>query len=236
MSLEFYLVPNNMTAGSDDYMAISKNSVTYTIEDVYDHMTREGSTITKAEALAGYEEITQGIINLVATGNSVVTPLARYGSSIKGVFNGEEDHFDPNRHKVRVHISTGKRIKKVADNIPIKKVAVRERKPMLTYFYDNISQTRNNIITPERGARISGSLLKFNGDDAGQGVFFINIADGSETRVESRLLKNKPGELIFLSPDLAAGSYRLEVRSIIIDTTEIRIGVLSDELTVAASS
>jgi hypothetical protein len=236
MSLEFYLVPNHMTSDPDDYMAISSNSETYSIEDVYDHMTREGSTITKAEALAGYEEIMQGIINLVGQGYSVVTPLAHYSSSVKGVFTEEEADFNANRHQKRINTATGKRLREVADDIPVRKISPRERVPALLHFHDNATENQDTIITPGRGARITGSLLKFDEEETDQGIFFVNTADGSETKVEARLLKNKPGELIFMNPELPAGTYRLEVRSIINDTSEIRSGTLSDELTVADGS
>ena len=236
MSLEFYLVPNHMTSDPDDYMAVSSNSQTYTIEDVYEHMTREGSTITKAEALAGFEEVTQSIINLVGQGYSVVTPLANYTSSIKGVFDSEDDTFDADRHQVRINLSTGIRMRKAAEEIPVEKVSVRERKPAPVHYHDNATETEDDVITVGRGARITGSLLKVDEEDTSQGIFFIHADDSTETRVEARLLKNKPGELIFINPDLPAGTYRLEVRSIINDTSELRKGILSDELTVADGS
>lgn len=47
-----------MTLHSDDYITVSIHPQSYTIEDVYDNITREGSPITKAEALAVFEEIT----------------------------------------------------------------------------------------------------------------------------------------------------------------------------------
>lgn len=47
------------------------------------------------------------------------------------------------------------------------------------------------------------------------------------------MLRNKPGELIFLNPDLPTGTYRLEVRTIPKNSTEVRTGTLADELTVA---
>jgi hypothetical protein len=46
------------------------------------------------------------------------------------------------------------------------------------------------------------------------------------------LIKNKPSELIFMNPDLPAGTYRLEIRSIVYNTTTIRTGSLSTPLVV----
>ncbi|MDZ7690993.1 MAG: DUF4469 domain-containing protein [Balneolaceae bacterium] len=66
-----------------------------------------------------------------------------------------------------------------------------------------------------------------------QGVFFVNTEDGTATRVDATMLRNMPSELIFVNPDLAAGSYRLEVRSIMNGNSDVRSGVLSQELTVS---
>lgn len=59
-----------------------------TLEDVFELMTREGSTITKAEALASFEEISRGILKLVSQGKSVSTPLVNISSVVSGVFKG----------------------------------------------------------------------------------------------------------------------------------------------------
>jgi hypothetical protein len=235
MSLQYYLRANNITDDPDDYMAVSQSPESYSLEDVFEHMTREGSTITKAEALAGFEEVIQGIVNLVEQGNSVVTPLVNISPSISGVFDGEEDRFDPDRHQVNINVSPGLRLRDTAGDIPTQKIAPKDRVPVLRHFYDNRSDTRNGTITPAGGARITGALLKFDEEDENQGVFFINTSDGSERRVNQRMLQNKPSELIFMLPDLSAGTYRLEVRSNLEFTSEVRKGALSEELTVPGS-
>lgn len=233
MSLQFYLTPNHMTPTPDDYMAVTRSPQSYSIEDVYNQMTREGSTVTRAEALAAFEEITQVIINLVKQGHSVNTPLVNIASTISGVFNGDEDVFDPARHRVKLSVNPGNRLRKVAGEITTEKIPVAERKPTPVHFYDNASETQDEVITPSGGARITGSLLKMDEDDSGQGVFFIRTDDGTETRVESSMIRNKPGELIFVTPELPAGEYRLEVRSQIPGTTQVRSGSLSFILTVS---
>lgn len=235
MSLEYYLIPNHMTADPDDFMAVSSNSNTYTIEDIYKQMTREGSTITKAEALAVFEEITQAIAGILEEGHSIVTPLVNITSSVSGVFESEDDRFDPSRHKVRLNIANGLRLRELDGAISPVVGSSGMRQPSLLRFHDNGSETQNELITPNGGARIKGSLLKFDEEDDAQGIFFIDQADNTEHRVEKPLLRNKPGELIFILPDLPAGDYRLEVRSLLNNTTTLRRGALSQDLTVPGS-
>jgi hypothetical protein len=236
MSLEYYLTPNQMTSDPDDYMAVSSNSKTYTIEDVYDYMTRQGSTITKAEALASYEEISRGIIDLIRQGFAVSTPLVNYSSAVSGVFSGEDGSFERDMHDININTSVGTRMDDIAAQIQPEKIVVQVRKPVLIHFIDNGSETQDQTITPGRGAHITGSLLKFDEEDNNQGVFFINTEDGSETRVNTPMLRNKPGDLIFLNPALPAGTYRVEVRSKVYQSSEVRTGALSDRLTVVGAS
>lgn len=224
-----------MTPAPDDYMAVSKSPQNYTIDDVYEQITREGSTVTKAEALAVFEEITQGIINLVKQGNSISTPLVNISSSVSGVFDGDDDSFDANRHQVRISVNPGNRLRKVASEITTKKVAAAERKPTPVHYHDNGSESQDEVITTGRGARITGSLLKFDEQDLDQGIFFVKLDDNSEVRVEPPVLKNKPGELIFMNPELDPGDYRLEVRSIVNGTTQVRSGAISVNLSVAGA-
>ena len=233
MALDYYVAQNRITTRTDDYMAVSVNRKSFSIDDVYDHMTRQGSTLTKAEALAAFEEVMQSMITIVQQGNSVVTPLVNILPCIKGNFKGEDDRFDPGRHEVRIRMNPGLRMQATAPNIETRKVAGRERQPGPLHFIDNESGNRDGEITAGGGARITGSLLKFDEADAGQGIFFVNEDDDTETRVDTTMLKNKPSELIFTNPGLAAGTYRLEVRSIIERTSDVRTGVLSKRLSVA---
>lgn len=232
MSLHFYLIPNHIQPNSDNYMAVSTNSECYTLEEVFDRMTRRGSTVTKAEALAAFEEITESIIEIIEEGDSITTPLVNISSSVNGVFENEDDPFDPNQHRISINIAAGKRISEMASVIHPEKVTPRQRMPELSHYIDVNSDSRNEVITPSGAGRITGSLLKFDEDDASQGIFFVNANDGIETKIASSIIKNKPSELIFVNPDLPSGTYRLEVRSIVYNTTRIRKGVLSEQLIV----
>lgn len=232
MSLQFHLIPNHINPNSNNYIAVSTNTKSYTLEDIFDRMTRQGSTLTKAEALAAFEEITQSMIEVIQEGASITTPLLNVGSSVNGTFKDEEDSFDTGRHQISINVSAGVRLRKAATDIDPEKVTSKKRIPKLTHYFDVNSDTSNEFITPGGGARITGSLLKFDEEDTGQGVFFVNEQTMKETKVEASMLKNKPSELIFLTPELPAGTYRVEVRSIIYNTKKMRSGHLSDPLVV----
>lgn len=231
MPLHFHLIPNHLQPNANSFMAVSSNTKNYTIDDVFNRMVREGSTITKAEALAVFEEISQHIIEIVEEGNAVTTPLVNINSSVKGTFKDTEERFDPNKHRVRITIGTGKRLAKSTSEIKPQKVPGKKRRPHITHIKDVESGTTNKTITPNGPVRIIGSLLQFEEDDPDQGIFFVDTNSREEIKVASPI-KNMPSELIFVNPDLPAGTYKMEIRSIVYNTSKIRKGILNDSLKV----
>ncbi len=196
-------------------------------------MTHEGSTVTKAEALASFEEITKGIIRLVSDGNSVTTPLVNISARIVGVFTSDDDRFDPSRHQVKLRVQPGTRLHDAEATITAEKVQAKERMPVLLHYEDNSTESKDSVATASGGARLTGNLLKFDEADDKQGIFFINTKDNSETRVPGKLLRNKPGELIFMNPALPKGTYRVEVRTVFANAKGIKKGTLADVVTVS---
>ncbi|GAA5521150.1 hypothetical protein Asal01_01085 [Fodinibius salicampi] len=221
-----------MTDNPDDYRAVSRNSKSYNLEDVFKNMTREGSTVTTAEAMAVFEEITRGIIGMLEEGHAINTPLFNISSSITGVFEEEEDRFDPNRHQVQINLNSGVRLKDLSNTITPERVEGSSPVPTLKYLQDNISGTQNELLTPGGGARIRGARLKYDHEDSQQGIFFIHTGDQTEHRVDFEPLRNMPQDLIFTLPDLPAGEYEMEVRCVLKSTSDIRTGSLPDLLTV----
>ena len=100
------------------------------------------------------------------------------------------------------------------------------------YMDDLASGARNETLTPGNIAQLKGSRLKFDPADAAQGIFLV-APNGSETRAAS-ISRNKPGQIDFLVPPLAAGTYHLEVRASVYHNSAARTGTLPAELNVIA--
>jgi hypothetical protein len=119
-------------------------------------------------------------------------------------------------------------------NIIVEKIPPRKSKPILLHFHDSISDSQDEILTPGGGGKIIGTLLKYDNTDPLQGIFFVNVGNAATIQITGKLLRNKPGELIFIIPaDIPAGLYRVEVRTLIKDTKAVRTGALPYNLTVS---
>ncbi len=233
MPIHYVLFENNLTSDPDDYTALVQPTGTADLEDVIARMIQRGSTVVKADILSVLEDYHSVIESLVLEGMNVNTPAANYGASVKGVFDGQADSFDPSRHQPRATVSPGSRLRKAIRERgqAVKQEAVRPTPNPLEYTDVN-SGERNSVLTPGGMGRVVGHRLKFDPADAKQGIFFV-AEGGGAVRVDV-VGCNKPGELMFLVPAvMASGDYTLEVRAVLPQREDVRTGALEATLTVS---
>ncbi len=232
MPIRYVLLKNALSDDPDDYVArvISYDSVG--LEEVIERMVQQGSTVTRADIVSVLEDFYTAIKGLLLNGVNVNTPLANFRLSIKGTFRDITDRFDADRHQLRAVITAGSRLRRAIrfEGRPVKEESPVRFRPYPVTYTDLNSGEHNQTLTPGGLGQIEGYRLKFDADDPLQGIFFI-AEDGTETRVRV-MGENRPGKLLFLIPDLAPGSYRLEVRTLYQGTGFLRTGRLSDRLTV----
>jgi hypothetical protein len=224
MALKFALFENHLTSDPNDYMAVVQDLQSKSQEDVIDLMVGRGSTVTKAEALSVLEEYAAAIFLLLKDGYAINTPIFNLSPSVKGVFSGPDQSFNPASHSVKINITAGARLREVGPKVTVERIKGASPQPDPEYLDDLGSGTRNDLITSGNIAQLRGSRLKFDPEDPAQGVFLI-AADASETRMTT-VARNKPGQIDFLVPTLAAGDYKLEVRAIILNGKELKKGAL----------
>jgi len=203
------------------------------LEAVIERMIEQGSTVVKADILSVLEDYHSAIENMVLEGMNVNTPGANYSVSIKGIFDGQSDTYDPSRHQVSPSTTPGRRFRKAIEQRakPVKQEAVKP-KPNPLEYQDLNSEARNSVLTPGGMGELVGHRLKVDPADDAQGVFFV-AEDGAETKVVV-LGRNKPADLMFLVPDsLTAGNYTLEVRAKIYSGEDLRVGALEVPLVVS---
>jgi len=229
MTLEYSLVENKLNTSEGKYRALVQPKDTIGPEGIVDRMVRRGSTIMRKDVIAVQESYFDTILQLLQEGYNVVTPLANFSASIKGVFEGPDDAFDPARHKVEPRVNPGMAVRPVLQKVPLVKIEHNTPLPHVLVFHDHTSGEDNTIATPGGGALIKGYRLKFDQGDPEQGIFFVGPNE-AEVRV-SQVLSLKPSELIIILPALSANTYRLEVRAQF--GKSVRSGALTQKLTVA---
>ncbi|MBG8554377.1 DNA-binding domain-containing protein [Hymenobacter guriensis] len=212
MPIRYSLIENKLTAAPDDYRGQVQHNGSVTIEDILQKIARPGSTVTTAEGLAFWEELSQAVAAEIQAGNRVVSDLFVVSLGLTGTFDSAQDQFDAARHQLRVRVSPGIRLRRAEQGLTVEQVRADAVQPVLDQAEDFTSNTTNDKLSKGGTVRLTGSRLKFDAADTKQGIFLV-AANGTETRM-TRVLTNKPSELLFLVPTAqVAGQYRVVVRA-----------------------
>ena len=233
MAIRYALYENNVTSTPAVYMARTRTIGCANLDQIAARMADMGTTVTKADILAVFEDMSKAAVSLLADGFSVnFDGLCNLRCTIKGNFDGLSDSFDPARHSLNISANPGGQLlKAVTSTAEITQTETVIPTPAPAEFVDCSSDETNNTITPGNIGTVNGWRLKFDPAVADEGVFLI-ADDGSEIKAGS-VSSNKAGHLTFLVPDLAgfAPDFRLEVRSrMAIDGGQLRTGRLDETL------
>lgn len=210
MPIKYYLQSNPITPDPNDQSARVSPISTMHEDDIIQEMLLMGTTVTESDIRAVITLRNQVIINTLKQGHFVNTDLANFKTGISGVFTNSMDSFDSARHSKKANISTGKVLAAEIKTATIEKISSSLPQPVITQFTDYGSGT-GDMLSLGGAAEINGQELKFNTTNTNEGIFFI-ATDGTETRVDTTLIRHTEGLLIFTVPQLTAGDYTLEVR------------------------
>lgn len=231
MSINYILFEDDRSSDPNQYVALVQFIDTADLDAIVEYMIQEVSTMERKEILQVLEDYYNATINLVLAGKSVRTPLVTYGAKITGTFRGLADGFDSQRHQIVPDVNPGERLwNSIRRNAQLTKQAATELRPHLLQFTDLQTDSVNSLLSPGGMGQIVGYRLMVDSSDPKQGIFFRE-ADGTAIRVDV-VGRNRPDELMFRIPPLAAGDYVLEVHTKIQGSDKVRTGKLESPLTV----
>lgn len=231
--LKFALYPNHLTESEDDYTAMPQEQKFKRIEDIIHQITLPGSILKETECTAVIHDCFKAIAANLKDGYGFTSEYFRVQSGITGVFKGINAPFDPNLHQKQANISAGIVFKNAVEELVLEKVEANVRQPEIKSVYDLKSQQTDAVLSPDHMMELLGSKLKLDTELTDEGIFLINSADDSETKID-QIHTNLPRKLSGMVPEaLAAGSYRLEVRNRPEGNKSLSVGVFALELTVS---
>ncbi len=233
MSINYSLYENSLTTDPNDYTATVLAAGSVDLEGVIGRMIERGSTVSAADALAVLYDYHAALESLVLEGFKVITPGANYFVSVKGVFDGPSDTYNSAQHSIEPAVTSGKQYRRaIHENAKLTKVESSKPLPKLLTYTDFSSGQSDGKLTSGGMAQIVGHRLKFDPADKKQGIFFTPAAAGGTVARVEIVGKNKPGELMFMTPaTLAPGEYTVSVRAAF--GKELRTGLLGSTLVVS---
>ncbi|MGV8090967.1 MAG: DUF4469 domain-containing protein [Mangrovibacterium sp.] len=145
-------------------------------------------------------------------GYSVNTGYFTAGPLIKGVFSSPQETFDAQKHSLLFQFNQGDTLRDELPSVEVEIMGIADTGLSILQVTDVKTGSVNDRLTPGRTLKIAGYKVKVAGDNENVGVYFVNQTSGESTRVDpSDMVTNNPSELIVMIPELAAGTYQLQV-------------------------
>jgi hypothetical protein len=230
MPIQYYLQPNPVTPNPNDQSARVATLTNLTLHDIAQELVNRGNGPSLAQVLSVLTASEQLIAEKIAEGHGVNTPLITIRPGISGVFTDPTDTFDPARHVLRANPQAGPLLEQKLLTATTHKIIRPEPAPLLVAFTNKNTGGVNSTLTPGGIGQITGEQLKFDPAIPAAGIYFVPTV-GADIKVPTATIATRTeGELLFIIPALAAGSYRLEVRRQY--GVPLRTGQLGQPLTV----
>ena len=212
---DYSLESNHLTSDPNDYFARVRVNGSIDQKTLISDMLNRGTTLNQPELEGTLKLLFDVCVARLAEGYNVHTPLGDMTLSLKGVFNGIEDSYDSSRHVLDVSISSTPELRQsIKNTVSLSRVERTSKRPQPEEYHDLYSGETNGPLVAGNLGRLMGTNMKFDPEDASQGIYFI-AAEGTETKIENVGI-NKPSELIFNIPTtLTSGDYTVEVRAMI---------------------
>lgn len=213
--IKAWLYENFLTSNPNDYVAKVISERTLSTHEICETAVSRGGADTTVQAMEhnvnlflkemGYQ---------LCDGYSVNTGYFTAGTVIKGVFDNPKEQFDPKKHSVNFQFNQGSVLIKELPTINVEIMGPADVSVFIAQVTDIKTGTVNEMLTPGRNLKIIGNKLKLAGENPAVGIYFINEASGESIKVDaSDIVTNNPSELIIIVPQLAAGNYRIEIRT-----------------------
>jgi len=230
--VKYALKANTLGDDTKGCIAVASAVGAATLDDVIGHMITEGTGLTRPQAMAYFEKLTQSVEYFIGLGFSVSTPLFRSRASISGTFKNKQDSFDASRHRINVRTISGIRLSRLEKNLSPMKIKLNKLFPSPEILTDGTTETDNDRITSGGLAVLRGSLLRFDPKNPEQGIFFIAADNPAEEIRAEVYTAMRSSEVNFQIPSLQPNDYILVVKSDYYGWSSIRKGELEYTLSV----
>jgi hypothetical protein len=178
----------------------------------------------------------QVTLRMLRGGYQIEHPLGWVYPLIEGVFYGPDDEYDPQRHSLDVGFGELD-IKDWLEGYRM--MAQREMEgpphPLLDGYEDVDTGLTDGPLSPGHEVWLRGYWLRFRRADPEQGIFLI-AKDGATRREGAATFAGLCRAIFTLPRDLPPGSYRLEVRAILIPRDGLQRGALPAPVPVVADA
>jgi len=212
--IKAYLYDNSLTKDNpNDFIARTVSERSLSVKQICESAVNHGGTDISASAMEHATELfLKEMAYQLCDGFSVNTGYFTANTQIRGVFDSPSETFNSEKHSILFQFNQGEKLRAEIPNIEINILGVADASSAILQVTDVKSGSINDLLTPGRNLKISGTKIKVGGDNPGNGIYFVSTDTNTRTKVEeSDVVVNNPSELIVIIPTLPAGTYKLEI-------------------------
>jgi hypothetical protein len=223
--IKAWLYKNLLTPDPDDYVIRPIPERTLDVKEICETAVARGGADISASAMEHAVNLFHKEMGYqLCDGFSVNTGWYTAGPHVRGVANSPKEQYDKEKHTLLFEFHQGSLLRKELENVTIEVLGVADTDAVITQVIDAKTGSVNDLLTPNRNLKISGHKIKIVGENAANGVYFVNRTTSERTRVDnSDIVVNNPSELIVVIPELETGTYLLEI------TTQYAVSFLLKE-------
>ncbi|MDR2407046.1 MAG: DUF4469 domain-containing protein [Bacteroidales bacterium] len=212
--IKAWLYRNNLlTSKPNEYIIRPVSDRTLGVREICE------TAVTRGKADISASAIEHGVILFLKEmeyqlydGFSVNTGWFTAKPQIRGIADSPKTQYDKEKHTLLFEFHQGAILRRGLENVEVEILGVAESGTIIVQVTDAKTGSVNDLLTPNRNLKIAGSKIKITGNNAANGVYFVNIDTAERTKVDdSDIILNNPSELIVLIPELKAGTYLVEV-------------------------
>ena len=212
--IKAYLYDNVLTKDNpNDYIARTVSERSLNVKQICEAaVNRGGSDVSAASMQHATELFLKEMGYQLCDGYSVNTGYFTASTLIRGVFDSPSETFNSDKHTILFQFNQGEKLRAEIPSIEVSILGIADASSAILQVTDVKSGSVNDLLTPGRNLRISGNKIKIAGEDAANGVFFVDTATQARMAVDaSDIVTNNPSEVIIVIPALASGNYTMEI-------------------------
>lgn len=212
--IKAYLYDNLLTRDNpNDYIARTVSERSLNVKQICEAaVSRGGADVSASSMQHATDLFLKEMAYQLGDGYSVNTGYFTASAVIRGVFDSPLETYNAQKHTILFRFNQGEKLRAEIPNIEINILGVADATSAILQIKDVKTGSVDDLLTPGRNLKIAGSKIKIAGDNPANGIFFVDTITETRTTVDpSDMVTNNPSEIIVIIPDLAAGTYNLEV-------------------------
>ena len=212
--IKAYLYDNALTKDNpNDYIARTVSERSLNVKQICEAAVNRGGSDVSAPSMQHATELfLKEMAYQLCDGYSVNTGYFTASTLIRGVFDSPTESFNPSKHNILFQFNQGEKLRAEIPSIEVEILGIADASAAILQVKDVKSGSVNDMLTPNRNLKISGNKIKIAGEDAANGVYFVDTTTQARTAVDATdIVTNNPSEVIIVTPALAAGTYTIEV-------------------------